>query len=69
MIVEAHDLNYSSEIEQEREFYVDPKDFDVPVSHNRFAKMKLISESSSERLSLVHLMDHGLGMAPRGAMC
>ena len=69
MIVEAHDLNYSSEMEQEREFYVDPKDFDMPVSHNRFAKMKLISESSSERLSLVHLMDHGLGMAPRGAMC
>ena len=69
MIVEAHDLNYSSEMEQEREFYVDPKDFDMPVSHNRFAKMKLVSESSSERLSLVHLMDHGLGMAPRGAMC
>lgn len=68
MVVEAHDLTYSAEMGQEREFYVDPKDFDTPVRHNRFAKMKLISESSSERLSLAHLLDHGLGMAPRGAL-
>ena len=67
--VEAHDLGYSHEMDVEKEFYVDSKDFDKSVSHNRYAKFKLLGETKSERMSLVHLLDNGLSIAPRGAMC
>ena len=62
------DLPFSSEIEKEVEFYVDPKDMEVTKQYNRFVKLKLIGETNTSRLSLVNLMDNGLKMAPRGAL-
>ena len=62
------DLPFSSEIEKEVEFYVDPKDMEVTKQYNRFVKLKLTGETNTSRLSLVNLIDNGLKMAPRGAV-
>ena len=67
-IVEDHDLQFSAEMEQEKEFHADFKDFENTKLHNCFVKLKFVDRTSSDRLSLIHLMDHGLGMAPRGAV-
>ena len=32
-------------------------------------RFKLIGETKSERMSLVHLLDNGSSIAPRDAMC
>ena len=66
--VEAHDVVYNENFDKEREFYVDEKDFETAKAHNRFAVLKLIAKSHSHKMSLVHLMENGLGMAPRGGM-
>ena len=66
--VDAHDVNYNTEFDKELEFYVDAKDFDTSKNHNRFAVLKLIAKSHSNKLSLVHLMENGLNFAPRGGI-
>ena len=66
--VEAHDIVYNKDFDKEREFYVDEKDFETAKAHNRFAVLKLIAKSHSHKMSLVHLMENGLNMAPRGGM-
>lgn len=66
--VEAHDLPYSPEMDVELEFYIDPKDFEPSKEHNRFAKLRLLEETNSSRLGLVYLMEHGMKIAPRGAL-
>lgn len=66
--VVSTELNYSDEMTKEHAFYVDPTDIENSKKHNRYAKLKLIDKINSDRLTLAHLMEHGLGMAPRGAM-
>ncbi len=67
-VVDEQDLKYSSEMDAEIEFYVDPKDFEPVKEHNRFAKLRVISESKSDRLGIAYLMEHGMKSAPRGAL-
>ncbi|MBQ8461622.1 MAG: GIY-YIG nuclease family protein [Bacteroidales bacterium] len=64
----GHDLSYIPEMEAEAEFYIDPKDFGPFKEHNRYAKMKVVGETHSSRLGLVNLLEHGMSMAPRGAL-
>ena len=66
--IEAHDLPYSPEMDSSFEFYIDPKDAGLSKEHNRFAKLKFISETKSHRLGLANLIDHGMNGAPRGAL-
>lgn len=68
MYVEAHDVVYTQEFDKEREFYVDKRDFDAAKAHNRFILLKFVSKSNSHKMSLAHLMENGLAMAPRGGM-
>lgn len=63
-----HDRTYSPEMDAEIEFYVDAKDFEQSKAHNRFAKLKLVAESNSGRLGLAYLLEHGMKIAPRGAL-
>ena len=64
----GHDLPYSSEVDANMEFYVDHTDFEPLKQHNRFAKLKLIGETTTKRLSLANLLEHGMNSAPRGAL-
>jgi hypothetical protein len=66
--VEAHDVQYNSEFEKEKEFYVDESDFEAAKAHNRFVKLHLLAESHTNKMSLPHLLENGLQMAPRGGM-
>lgn len=66
--VDAHDLTYSKEMDTDLEFYVNPKDFEPSKEHNRFLRLKLTAETHTSRLRLSNLMEHGMSMAPRGAM-
>ena len=66
--IDGHDLPYAPEMDKELEFYVNPKDFEPSKEHNRFAKLKLISETHSSRLGLANLLEHGMNSAPRGAL-
>ena len=63
-----HDMPYSSEMDEDIEYYLDPKDFEPSKAHNRFAKLKILDETQSSRMGLANLMEHGMKMAPRGAL-
>ena len=43
-------------------------DFETAKEHNRFIKLRLLSESHTHKMSLPHLLENGLSMAPRGGM-
>ena len=66
--VVADNLPYCPDMDKEIEFYVDPKDFELTKTYNRFANLRLTGETNTSRLSLVNLLDNGLKMAPRGAV-
>lgn len=66
--VEAHDLPYSKKMDKEIEFYVNPEDFEPSKKHNRFVRLKLLDEKHSSRLGLANLIEHGMKIAPRGAL-
>lgn len=64
----GHDIPYSKEVDAEIEFYIDSKDFETSKEHNRFARLKLLDETHSNRMGLANLMEHGMNCAPRGAL-
>lgn len=66
--VEAHDLPYSKKMDKEIEFYLNPKDFEPSKKHNRFVRLRLLDEKHSSRLGLANLIEHGMKIAPRGAL-
>ena len=68
LMVEAHDIPYQPDFDKEKEFYVDVNDFETAKEHNRFIKLRLLSESHTHKMSLPHLLENGLSMAPRGGM-
>lgn len=68
LIVDAHDLPCQMDFEKEKEFYVDVNDFESAKEHNRFIKLRLLAESHTHKMSLPHLLENGLAMAPRGGM-
>lgn len=67
-IVTGHDLPFEKGMERESKYNSDPKDFDRLMNHNRFALLKLESKSTSDRITLPHLLEHGLKSAPQGAV-
>ncbi len=62
------ELQYSPAMNVEEEFYVDKNDIKTLKEHNRYARLRMIGETRSSRLSLPHLMSHGMKIAPRGAL-
>lgn len=67
-IVDGHDLPYSSANDQDLEFYVNPDDFESSKTHNRFMRLRLISSTKSDRLTMIHLLENGMNRAPQGCI-
>jgi hypothetical protein len=67
-IVEGHDLPFSPEMEVEKEFYVNPDNFETSKKHNRYIKLRLQSSTKSDNLSMVHLLENGMNRAPQGCL-
>lgn len=63
-----HDMNYSSNMDVEKEFYVNESDFEEFKSHNRMFYIKITGETQSNKLSLNNLIDNGMKCAPRGCL-
>lgn len=66
-LVTAHDLPFSIEMEQDKEFYVNPQDFETSRNHNRFMKLKVVDKTSSDKMTMVHLQEHGMTRPPQGS--
>lgn len=67
-VVDGHDLPFSSANEIEKEFFVNPNDFDASKGHNRFMRLKLLSSNKSDKLTMVHLLENGMKRAPQGCL-
>lgn len=67
-VVEGHDLPFTSYNNIDLEFYVNPQDYEVSKSHNRFMKLRLLSTSNSDKLKMVHLLENGMNKAPQGCL-
>lgn len=67
-IVDGHDLPFSSDNDVELEFFVNPDDYNNSKNHNRFMKLRLLSSSKSERLTMIHLLENGMRSAPQGCL-
>ena len=67
-IVEAHDLPYSGDSEFELEFFSNPNDYENSKNHNRWMKLKLLSATRSDKLSMIHLLENGMNKAPQGCI-
>ena len=55
-------------MDAEIKYYLNPKDFEPSIEHNRFARLKLVDETKARRLGLANLLEHGMNGAPRGAL-
>jgi hypothetical protein len=55
-------------MDRESEFYTDPSDYNKKSTYNRLALFKLQETTSSTRLTLAHLLEHGMKGAPQGAL-
>ena len=64
----ACDLPYTSDYDAEKEFYKREEDFEAAKKHNRYYLIKKIGESTSGKLTLANMMQHGLKQAPLGAL-
>ena len=67
-MVEGHDLPYTSEQDVELEFYANPKDSEVAKQHNRYVKLRLLASSTSDKMRMVNLLEHGMNRAPQGCL-
>lgn len=67
-VVDGHDLPFTSENEIDLEFFVNPDDFEASKQHNRFMKIRLLSSTKNDRLSMVHLLENGMNKAPHGCL-
>lgn len=56
-LVTAHDMPTYPDAEQEKDYYVNQQDFESTKRHNRFMRLKLISQTNSDKLSLAHLQE------------
>ena len=63
----ACDLHYSKDMDAEWKYFTNPKDIDESKKHNRFYLIKKIGESTSGKLTLEKMMQHGLKKPPLGA--
>lgn len=67
-VVEGHDLPFSQEMAEEKEFYVKPSDFENSKKHNRYIKLRLLASTKSDHMSMAHLLEHGMNKAPQGCL-
>ena len=67
-VVDGHDLPFSADMDIELEFYANPEDQESSKKHNRFMKLKLLSSTKSDRLTMVHLLENGMHRAPQGCL-
>ena len=65
-VVDGHDLPFTSANQVDLEFYANPEDFESSKTHNRFMKLKLLSSTKSDKLTMIHLLEHGMNKAPQG---
>ena len=52
----------------DREYWVNPLEFETSIKHNRFFRMIPIAENKSDKLTLDDLLVHGLKGVPQGAL-
>mgnify|MGYP003327116104 FL=1 len=52
----------------DREYWVNPLEFETSIMHNRFFRMIPIAENKSDKLTLDDLLVHGLKGVPQGAL-
>jgi hypothetical protein len=64
----ACDLPFNDEVNKQKKFYKNEKDFIATKEHNRLYKIKMIGESASGKLTLSNMLQHGLKQAPLGAL-
>lgn len=67
MEVIAVDLT-SNETMADREYWVNPSDFDISLNLNRFFRMILLAENETDKLTLADLLEHGLKGVPQAAL-
>lgn len=66
--IESSEEPFNPDMESEKVFYVNKGDFEQNKKHNRFAKFRLLETTNSDQVSLAHLLENGLSMAPRGSV-
>lgn len=52
----------------DRQYWVNPSEFDSSILHNRFFRMIPLAENETSLLKLADLLEHGLKGTPRGAL-
>lgn len=52
----------------DREYWVNPAEFETSIMHNRFFRMIPLAENKSDKLTLDDLLEHGLKGVPQGAL-
>lgn len=52
----------------DRQYWVNPSEFDSSILHNRFFRMVPLAENEGEKLTLDDLLEHGLKGVPQGAL-
>ena len=67
-IVEGHDLPFSNDSNFELDYFINPNDYENSKMHNRFMKLKLISSTNSNKLTILHLLENGMKGAPQGCL-
>jgi hypothetical protein len=67
-VVDGHDLPFSEDMSVEMDFYVNPEDYENSKHHNRFMKLRLLSSSNSDKMSMLHLLENGMNRAPQGCL-
>lgn len=68
LLAEEHDVPYGAYCDKEKEFYADLNDAERIKTYDKFVKLRLLAESHTHKMSLPHLLENGLAMAPRGGM-
>ena len=52
----------------DRQYWVNPSEYDTSMLHNRFFRMIPLAESETSLLKLADLLEHGLKGTPQGAL-
>ena len=57
-----------NETTADRQYWINPSEYDTSMMHNRFFRMRLLVENNTDKLTLHDLYEHGLKGAPQGAL-
>ena len=58
----------ADEIAIDRQYWVNPSEYDTSMLHNRFFRMIPLAENETSLLKLADLLEHGLNETPQGAL-